>query len=352
MHFLTPVLRSNGRQWAQKQARDTFVRRSRSEGYVARSAYKLMEMDDKYGLLQPPSGEGEHLFGSRQQRSAATRTSRGLRRVLDLGCSPGSWCQVIRERCGEDCLIFAVDLLPVKAQVPNTTFIQGDMTSPDVQQKLFSHLSSTGSTSSHAFSRTGDSSRSDAGERMYSAGDSGKDPCPVFISAHTQRTKRNHGDHETDHSSFPFLDVVTSDVCVNRMGGSADRQRQCTLQLEALSLAISLLRPGGHFVCKALGSRSSYTELWAAMERRFRRVSVMKPLSSRSTSDEEFVIGRGLLEVPRPMSSVAATEIPGMSGGGRRSFGLDDWPGMLRCNKGRVRGKRGTTVNQDGPSTR
>ena len=56
--------------WLQRQLNDPYVARARAEGYRGRAAYKIMELDDKFGFLVPGA------------------------RVVDLGCAPGGWCQV------------------------------------------------------------------------------------------------------------------------------------------------------------------------------------------------------------------------------------------------------------------
>ena len=73
MPVATKKLRSN-RAWIERHINDPFVKRSRAEGYRARSVYKLIELDEKEHLLKPGST------------------------VVDLGSAPGSWTQVVRER--------------------------------------------------------------------------------------------------------------------------------------------------------------------------------------------------------------------------------------------------------------
>ena len=60
--------------WLERQLNDPYVIRARKEGFRGRAAFKIMELDDKYGFLKP-----------------------GVR-VVDLGCAPGGWCQVAVER--------------------------------------------------------------------------------------------------------------------------------------------------------------------------------------------------------------------------------------------------------------
>ncbi len=57
-------------RWLERQLNDPYVRRARAEGYRGRAAFKILELDDKYGFLTPGA------------------------RVVDLGCAPGGWCQV------------------------------------------------------------------------------------------------------------------------------------------------------------------------------------------------------------------------------------------------------------------
>ena len=56
--------------WLERQLNDPYVQRAKKEGYRGRAAYKIMELDDRYGFLKPGA------------------------RVVDLGCAPGGWCQV------------------------------------------------------------------------------------------------------------------------------------------------------------------------------------------------------------------------------------------------------------------
>ncbi len=61
-------------RWLQRQLNDPYVKKAQSEGYRGRAAFKILELDDKYGFLKP-----------------------GVR-VVDLGCAPGGWCQVAARR--------------------------------------------------------------------------------------------------------------------------------------------------------------------------------------------------------------------------------------------------------------
>ena len=93
MPVATKKLRSN-RAWIERHINDPFVKRSRQEGYRARSVYKLIELNEKEKLIRP-----------------------GMC-VVDLGAAPGSWTQVVREKlAGKDGevrgTIIAMDILPM-----------------------------------------------------------------------------------------------------------------------------------------------------------------------------------------------------------------------------------------------
>lgn len=90
-------------RWLERQLNDPYVKRARSEGYRARAAYKLIELDERFGLL--------------------TRATR----IVDLGAAPGSWSQVALKKHPR-AKIVGIDLLPVDP-LPGLTFIQGDFLS-------------------------------------------------------------------------------------------------------------------------------------------------------------------------------------------------------------------------------
>jgi 23S rRNA (uridine2552-2'-O)-methyltransferase len=91
-------------RWLERQLNDPYVARAHSAGYRARSAYKLIELDDRYHLLAPG------------------------KRVVDLGAAPGGWSQVAAERvkAGADRpLIVAIDYLDM-APIPGVTVLKQD----------------------------------------------------------------------------------------------------------------------------------------------------------------------------------------------------------------------------------
>ncbi len=95
----------------QEHLNDEFVKRAQKEGYRARAAYKLIEIDDKDKLIKP-----------------------GMT-VVDLGSTPGSWSQVVVQRLKGQGKVIALDILEMQA-IPGVTFIQGDFREDAVLKEL------------------------------------------------------------------------------------------------------------------------------------------------------------------------------------------------------------------------
>ena len=74
-------------RWLERQLNDPYVKKAKVEGYRSRAAYKLIELDEKFGLLK------------------------GARAVVDLGIAPGGWSQVVRQRAPK-AKVVGIDLLP------------------------------------------------------------------------------------------------------------------------------------------------------------------------------------------------------------------------------------------------
>ena len=106
------------KQWLHEHARDTFVRRAQTDGFRARSAYKLLAIDDKDKLIHP------HMT------------------ILDLGASPGSWSQVLVKKSRGCARIIAVDKLAM-SPINGVIFIQGDFLEADTQSRIQQHLNGT-----------------------------------------------------------------------------------------------------------------------------------------------------------------------------------------------------------------
>ena len=98
------------KNWVNKQRRDIYVRQSKVEGYRARSAYKIKEIDEKFKIFK------------------------GGMSVLDIGAAPGSWSQYVTKvvKSGK---IISIDLKEMK-KIENTIQIQGDFTLIDTQNQI------------------------------------------------------------------------------------------------------------------------------------------------------------------------------------------------------------------------
>ncbi len=97
--------------------KDKYFKKAKEAGYRARSAFKLIEINKKFRLLKP-----------------------GLL-VLDLGCAPGGWAQVIAREIGQYGKIIGIDLDPV-VPLPekHAAFIQGDLRQESTCQRLLAEL--------------------------------------------------------------------------------------------------------------------------------------------------------------------------------------------------------------------
>ena len=103
--------------WMQEHLNDEFVKRAQKEGYRARAAYKLIEIDDKDKLIKP-----------------------GMT-IVDLGSTPGSWSQVAVQRLKGQGKVIALDILDMQA-IPGVEFIQGDFREEAVLKQLEEKLNS------------------------------------------------------------------------------------------------------------------------------------------------------------------------------------------------------------------
>ncbi len=186
--------------------RDHFHQRAQKAGFRSRAVFKLEEIDHALRIFAPGD------------------------RVLDLGCAPGSWLQYASGVVGERGRLVGIDRLPLKAGLPNTTVVIGD----------------------------------------------------VFnVTAAALR------------GELPAFDVVLSDMAPDTTGiRHVDQARSEGLFERALEIAGETLAPGGNFVGK-LFQGPDWQRIIAECRRRFAQVKTVKPESSRSFSIEQYVVGRG-----------------------------------------------------------
>lgn len=87
-------------RWLERQLNDPYVKQAKADGYRSRAAYKLIELDERFGLI------------------------RGAKRVVDLGIAPGGWTQVVRKQAPK-AQVVGIDLLPVEP-IEGVTIFQMD----------------------------------------------------------------------------------------------------------------------------------------------------------------------------------------------------------------------------------
>ena len=186
---------------------DHYSRRARKERFPARSVYKLKEIQAKFGLIK----KGD--------------------KVLDLGCSPGSWLLYAAELTGRDGAVVGVDLKPVSAQLP-----------PHV--------------------------------RVYSGDLLTLDENPLAaLETH--------------------FNVILSDMAPATTGiRTADSARSYDLCRVALTIAQSRLVSGGAFVCKIFQGED-FNIFSESVKTIFAKQKIFKPQSSRKASKEIYIIGLG-----------------------------------------------------------
>ena len=186
---------------------DAAYQRAKDEGFAARAVYKLQELDKRFHLLGPG------------------------KRVLDLGCWPGSWMQYAAERVGEEGLVLGVDVRPVEIALPGwCTSVVADVEELDPETLL--------------------------------------------------------------HEHGPF-DVVLSDMAPKTSGDrGTDRYRSEALFERALFIATAVLRPGGHFAGKVFQG-GDFPRLLTAVRARFSECKPFHTRDTRVGSAEQYVVGRG-----------------------------------------------------------
>jgi 23S rRNA (uridine2552-2'-O)-methyltransferase len=192
----------SSQQWLERQINDPFVKAAKAKGYRSRAAFKLSEIDDRHHLIR-----------------------KGVR-IIDLGCAPGGWLQVAKERGAG--AVAGVDLLAVDP-VAGVEILLGDFPDPAVGPALV--------------------------ERIGGA-----------------------------------PDLILSDMAPNTSGHrQTDHLRIVSLIEGAVDFAIETLKPGGAFVTKAFQGGET-AEVIATLKRHFPEVKTVKPKASRADSSELYLV--------------------------------------------------------------
>jgi 23S rRNA (uridine2552-2'-O)-methyltransferase len=200
----------------KRQRHDRFYREARKQRYAARSVFKLEQLDRRFRLL------------------------RGGRRVLDLGCRPGSWLQYAARRVGPSGFVVGLDRQPLEIALPdNAALVVGDVLELDPEQL-----------------------------RAALPGDGG------------------------------CFSVVLSDMAPDTTGVSfADQVRSIELFRRALELADRLGCPRSSFVGKLLMGQD-FAEVLGDLRRRYQQVKTVRPEATRRSSTEVYLVARGRRGAP------------------------------------------------------
>ncbi|ODS58968.1 MAG: 23S rRNA methyltransferase [Agrobacterium sp. SCN 61-19] len=114
-------LKASSRRWLERHINDPYVQRAQLEGYRARAAFKLLEIDEKHQVLK------------------------GAKRIIDLGAAPGSWSQIaakVTDSSDDDIRVAAIDFLEM-AQIPGVKILQLDFLDPDAPRQLIEAVGGT-----------------------------------------------------------------------------------------------------------------------------------------------------------------------------------------------------------------
>jgi 23S rRNA (uridine2552-2'-O)-methyltransferase len=221
------------KSWLNDHVNDPYVKQAKIDGYRARAAYKLKEIDETFKLIKPGQV------------------------IVDLGSTPGAWSQYVRRRLSPtgaavgqlNGTIIALDILPMEP-IEGVHFIQGDFTE---QATL-----------------------------------------DILLSKVELLTLNSIGSDADKASKRRVVDVVVSDIAPNLSGiASADAARIALLIELAVDFAQSQLKPEGALVVK-LFHGGSYAPLVKLFKDTFKVVKPLKPKSSRDKSSETFLVGMGL----------------------------------------------------------
>ena len=186
--------------------RDRFHKKAKKLGFLARAVFKLEELDQQFKLFKPGQ------------------------RVLDLGCSPGSWLQYARSKVGKEGILVGLDRGPLRGDTSGSRVVVGDVMKVELPELL--------------------------------------------------------GD-------LTAFDVVLSDMAPDTSGiRHLDQARSEALFERALEIATQTLAPGGNFVGK-LFQGPDFKKLIEQVRGTFETAKSAKPDSSRQISIEQYVIGKG-----------------------------------------------------------
>ncbi len=230
--------------WFNDHINDPYVKMAKKDGYRARAAYKLKEIDETLKLIKPGQV------------------------IVDLGSAPGAWSQYARRKLapkdesvgkgggaavGElNGVIIALDVLPMEP-IEAVQFIQGDFSTDEVLEQLL-----------------------------------------LKVEQSTQIPSRLDGENVSKIRDIRVVDLVISDMAPNLSGvASSDSARVAELVELAVNFSQLTLKAEGTLVVK-LFHGSGYSQLVQMFKTVFKVVKPIKPKASRDKSSETFLVGMGL----------------------------------------------------------
>jgi len=185
---------------------DKYFHEAKKQGYRARSAFKLLEIQEKMNIIR----KGDH--------------------VLDLGCYPGSWLQVVSDIVGDSGLVLGVDLEETK-KVEGVKTLQADVFADETIRTI--------------------------------------------LAMHAGR-----------------FDVITADMAPNTSGiKDVDQYRSVELNVQVLMLCRKLLKPGGSVVSK-LFVGADFQQAYKPFKDSFQALKQVRPDATRDRSIEVYLVGK------------------------------------------------------------
>ncbi|ETE58584.1 putative ribosomal RNA methyltransferase 2, partial [Ophiophagus hannah] len=239
-------------RWLERHFRDPFVKRAKERNYRCRSAFKLLEIDDKHHLFWP----GRH--------------------VLDCGTAPGAWAQVAVERVNA---AGSGEWTPKAAESGLQPVLSQPYCGFDPKQPVGFVL---GVDLLHLFPLEG----------------------ATFLP-HADIT--DPGTHKEIQTLLPKgkADIILSDMAPNATGiREFDHRKLIHLCLSLLDLARGILQPGGTLLCKFWDGKETHL-LQSQLLQDFQEVKTLKPQASRKESSETFFLAKTY----RSMSNVQQNKL-------------------------------------------
>ena len=105
---------ASSNRWLERQLNDPYVREAKAAGYRSRAAFKLIELDEKFGIL------------------------RGANRIVDLGIAPGGWSQIAQKKRPQATIV-GIDLLPTEP-IDGVTILEMDFMADEAPHTIMGHL--------------------------------------------------------------------------------------------------------------------------------------------------------------------------------------------------------------------